>query len=299
MTLRQQRPQTTKYGSLKHSHPYKGQTVVLTSMHGKELAIADIFRSKLDMTLTCTTQIDTDQLGTFTGDIPRPGTMYETAVAKARLGLAGNTVSLGLASEGSFGPDPTFPFIAISTEMMVFVDEERGLILSDTLVTLETNYASKTIISRDDLSGFLDMVGFPAHALIVRPKIGSSLVFKGINTFEALRDAFTQCEGLNDGQGVIVSTDMRAHMNPTRMRIIGMLAHKIADRIHTLCPNCNSPGFGVVGHEKGLPCQGCGQPTQLIHYEICGCQACDFRRNRPRSDSRVWAKEGECAYCNP
>ena len=41
MTLRQQRPQATKYGSPKHSHPYKGQTVLLTSMHGKELAIAD------------------------------------------------------------------------------------------------------------------------------------------------------------------------------------------------------------------------------------------------------------------
>ena len=299
MTSARQRLQAPPHGSHQQHHPYKGQTVLLTSMHGKEVAIADLIHSKLEMTLTCTTQIDTDQLGTFAGEVPRPGTMFETAVAKARLGMAGNNVSLGLASEGSFGPDPTFPFIALSTELMVFVDDERGLVLSETVVTHETNYASHTMMSHDDLTGFLERVGFPGHALIVRPRIGSSIIFKGLNSFEALRDGISRCEGLSGGQGVVVSTDMRAHLNPTRMRVIGILARKLADRILALCPSCHAPGFGIVGHDKGLPCQGCGQPTSLIHYEICGCQACGFQRKRLRSDSRVWAREGECYYCNP
>ncbi len=299
MTLGRKSPQGIGHGSCQHHHPYQGRSVLLTSMHGKQAAIADIFRSKLGMTLSCTTQIDTDQLGTFTGDIERPGTMYDTALAKARLGLADKTAVLGLASEGCFGPDPTFPFVALSTELMVFVDDERGLIVSESLVTHETNYASQTMMSCDDLNGFLDKVGFPGHALIVRPKTGSSVVFKGIQTDEALQDAMTRCACLNGGQGVIVSTDMRAHLNPTRMRVIRTLAQKLADRILTPCPNCQSPGFGTIGHEKGLPCLACGQPTHLIHHEICGCQVCDFREKRPRSDLRAWAQEGECAYCNP
>ena len=44
---------------------------------------------------------DTDVLGTFTGDVPRPGSPFETAVAKARIGMGLTGCSLGLASEGT------------------------------------------------------------------------------------------------------------------------------------------------------------------------------------------------------
>ena len=73
-------------------------------MHRKEEAIAPALMSALGLLVEPTAGLDTDQLGTFSGEIPRSGTMLEVAVRKARLGMSVMGLPLGLASEGTFGP---------------------------------------------------------------------------------------------------------------------------------------------------------------------------------------------------
>ncbi|HAN70836.1 MAG TPA: hypothetical protein DCQ36_04495, partial [Actinobacteria bacterium] len=66
--------------------------------------------------------IDTDAFGTFAGDVPRVGTPTEVAIAKARAGMQLLGLDIGLASEGSIGPDPVSGLIMRDTEFVVLVD---------------------------------------------------------------------------------------------------------------------------------------------------------------------------------
>lgn len=85
---------------------HTGQRVALLTRHGKEQVSAPV----LDLALGCRVErvdgYDTDLLGTFTRDIARAGTQLEAACKKARIGMELSYFPLGLASEGSFGPDP-------------------------------------------------------------------------------------------------------------------------------------------------------------------------------------------------
>ena len=73
---------------------FSGRRAALATMHGKEAAIAPAFRDRLGLVLETPQVIDTDALGTFTGEIPRVGSMRKTAIAKARLGMAATGLAL-------------------------------------------------------------------------------------------------------------------------------------------------------------------------------------------------------------
>ncbi len=64
------------------AHPYRGLWAAIATMHGKEHAIAPALCGWFDMTVTVAPGIDTDALGTFTGEIARAGTMVDAARAK-------------------------------------------------------------------------------------------------------------------------------------------------------------------------------------------------------------------------
>ena len=282
------------------SHPYTGRTVVLATMHGKETAIAPPFRELLGLEVLRASGIDTDQLGTFTGERPRPGSMLETAKAKAELGLTGTGEQLGLASEGSFGPHPVIPFMAGGVELILFVDRERGLAISETMPSPATNFAHRLVSGDEDCGDFLAHVGFPSHALVVSPNEASERWFeKGIRDYDALRRAIALAV-LDSADGrALVQTDMRAHMNPTRMQSLQVLARRLAARLARLCPACNGPGFGRVDVERGLPCEACDTPTEGILNEIAGCSSCAYRHRVARRDGLTRAPQAQCPRCNP
>ena len=91
------------------SAPYAGRKTVLDTMHGKEEAIAPVLRAGLGLTVSTTSDIDTNAPGTFTGEIPRDGTVREAAIAMARLDMEAVDLRIGLANEGSYGPHPQSP----------------------------------------------------------------------------------------------------------------------------------------------------------------------------------------------
>lgn len=281
--------------------PYAGRRIALATMHEKDKIIAPPMRDRLGAELVVPAGLNTDALGTFSGEIKRQGTMGEVAIAKARLGMAATGLKFGLASEGTYGPHPQIPFIATGIELLVLVDDERGLIVSESLIDEAPSFDHTNAKPGDDISRFLSRIGFPEHAVIVGPNEPATKgpVVKGIRGASDLSRAIvTAAETSRDGLA-LVQTDMRAHMNPTRMATLGRLAAKLADRLNHTCPTCAAPGFGLVEVEKGLPCEWCGGPSVMLRHQVFGCVVCDHREKRPRPDGLTQADPGHCPACNP
>lgn len=281
--------------------PYQGQHAVLATMHGKEAAIAPVFHRRLGLEVATAPGLDTDALGTFTGEVPRVGTIREAAIAKAGLGMRATGMTIGLASEGSYGPHPHIPFIPGGVELMVMVDDMRGIVVAEHLIDDAPAIAHVFAEAGDDLGPFLDRIGFPHHALIVKPAEGDgdAPIIKGIRNRSELYQAVATCSARSRDGRALVQTDMRAHMNPTRMATLSRLASALAARLASLCPACGAPGYGQVDVETGLPCEWCGAPSVMVRHAILGCVACAHRETRPRADGKTHADPGHCPQCNP
>lgn len=275
---------------------YKDQNVLLASKHEKEQAIAAPFMTRLSCTLTVN-DFDTDQFGTFTGEIARTLSPYETCLLKAKTAAEQDNYAYSVASEGSFGPHPAFPLVPSAHELMVFIDREHDWIIAEQLVSQKTNYAMITINKNTNIDAFLKRVRFPSHALIVQGSSDNRVVAKGINHFETLIHHLTI--GFKNEKELLLTTDMRAMMNPTRMEVIGELADKLALRIATLCVQCACPGFGFKSTRGKLPCAFCGSSTSFYEEEVWGCIACEHQEYKMRRDGLLKADPTYCDYCNP
>ena len=270
-------------------HPYRGSRVALATQHGKERALAPPLARRPGL-IVASVAIDTDRFGTFTGTVARAGTAAEAALAKARAGMEASGLPVGLASEGSFGPHPWLPFGAGGVETLAFIDAVRGLELTLSAVSRRTNFAHQEVTDGADIAAFLARIGFPSHALVVKGADGSVLA-SGIQDMATLAPLAWP--------GHRLETDMRAHLNPTRMAAIRSLAGRLAARLATLCPACGCPGFGQVDMQRGLPCSSCSQPTQGVLALVDGCTACGHRESRARPDGVTAASPASCDWCNP
>lgn len=289
--------------------PYRGARVALATRHGKQRVIGRALRHGLGAELLHLPEIDTDALGSFCGNVARRGTARQACVAKAELALEQGGTGLAIASEGSFGPHPAVPLLPVGIECLVFLDPGRGLQVHEELLARRTNFAQRRV-RRDDLPGgeptadlerWLQAVGFPSHALIVRALASPSdeVLRKGVVQRSVLLEALHEAIAASADGCARIDTDMRAHCNPTRMASIRELSFRLVRRLATVCPSCRSPGWGVVASLSGLPCGWCGQPTALIRAEIHGCVRCDHRQERPRRDGLRQADPGHCPFCNP
>ncbi len=281
---------------------YQGCCIILTTKHAKSIAIAPPFLEILGASVI-EYVVDTDQLGTFSGEVERQGSALECARKKCEWSLnkLGHDVEFAIASEGSFGPHPFIPFLACDHEILYFIDRQRDYHLHVSQISEKTNYRTGKISSLDEMNKFAEQVDFPSHALVIRSnnRGAKAPIFKGLNTYLALEEAFAECIKYAEDGAVWVETDMRAQYNPSRMQVIGELAHKLSHRLKTHCPNCNNPGWGHVRDEKGLACSCCGSETELMKSEIFGCVKCGYEEHKGRADGKKEADPGCCHYCNP
>ncbi len=285
-------------------NPYTGRTAILATKHGKEQQIAPPFAAALDLHISVPPAIDTDQLGTFSGEIPRHGSPTEVVLQKARLGMQQSNLPLGLANEGSFTPHPDLPMLTLDTEILLFVDDELDITVQEIVISEETVATQTTVHSLADLSTFLERAHFPSHALIVRPHaVQPSLVpdgiTKGITDLHTLERAIKSSASISPDGLALVETDLRALMNPTRQRVIATAAQRLAHRLTQHCPVCNSPGWGIIDSVPGLPCEWCSAPTPLLREHIYGCPHCPHRTSAPRPDGIRSAPAARCPFCNP
>lgn len=282
--------------------PYRGQRAVLTTMHGKERVIEPVLREELGLEIVVPNGLDTDSLGTFSGEIPRAGTMREAAVAKARLGMSATGLRIGVASEGSYGPHPHVPFLAGGIELLVLVDDIRGIVVAEHIIDDAPVYSHVFARTIEELDPFLKTIGFPVQGVIVssaEDAMAGCTIRKGIRRNDELKAALVECAALSGDGRALVQTDMRAHMNPNRMGSIRRLTAAFSKRLAQRCPSCAMPGYGQVDVETGLPCEDCGAPSLMVRHQVFGCAACDHQERRPRPDGRAYADPGHCPLCNP
>lgn len=275
---------------------YKNQSVLLASKHEKEKAIAKVFFDTLSCTLDVQ-EFDTDQFGTFTGEIARTLSPYDTCLLKAKRAAEDYGYDLAIASEGSFGAHPAFPFIPSDHEIMVFLDRKNNWVIAEQYTTPKTNYSMMTITPQTAIEDFLEKAGFPEHALTLQTNSDKRVIAKGVRDIETLQAALRL--GFQHEKELFLATDMRAMMNPLRMQAISELAKKLALRIQCSCPNCFTPGFGFKKTSGSLLCNDCTSPTSLYRQEVWGCIQCDYQETHPRKDGLETAKPQYCHYCNP
>ena len=148
---------------------YLGQSVTLLTQHGKEIPLSEVLVSGLGCQIQHVSDYDTDQFGTFTRDIGRVGSQLDAARAKARMGMRLSGLSLGLASEGAFGPDPISFLLPHNLELLLWIDEGLGIEVIAT-ASGNTNFSHKTVSDSDEAKRFAKSAGFPEHYLVVPEK---------------------------------------------------------------------------------------------------------------------------------
>lgn len=274
---------------------YHGARFALLTQHGKEQAIAPAFTRVLGARVLRVAGVDTDALGTFTREIPRPGTQLETAATKARVAREHSGLAFGLGSEGAFVP-ATF-CSSWNLELVVLDDGDRDVQIVGRAEG-PGHHVQHTLLDLADLQGAATAAGFPEHGLTVRPSGADGLpVYKDLDTYESLHAACERASRQSLTGTVWLESDLRAHRNPARMRRIAIATADLLERMQRSCPACASPGFGRIGFERGLPCFECNDPTEAVAAELHGCTRCSFTSRVPVERTRVPAYF--CPSCNP
>ena len=277
-------------------NPYVAKIAVLPTLHGKESVIAPVFQNLLSISVQVAT-IDTDQFGTFAGEVPRTLSQLETAVAKAQAAIASTGIPLAIASEGTIAPNPLIPIAISDLETMVFVDSERGIVIHESYRSAEITAVREIFQPGEYLDGFLAKADFPSHAMIVRSQKADSVQsVKGIRDKETLVHAIEELARFTGS--VVVESDLRAAFSPSRMKNIGECARLLALRIASNCPHCNTPGWGRVSPIFGLPCADCGSSVETaVMADQYGCVSCEHKQSIGRAATLADARF--CDSCNP
>lgn len=267
-------------------------------MHEKQRAIAPSFESVLGFQMEVGA-LNTDELGTFTGEIERSLPPKECAKVKCFHALSAHGKQIGIANEGSFIPHPVLPFVTVDYEIFFFADLEIGFDMCVSKIFKETNFSFGVFSTFDSIQEFVKAAQFPSHALIVRPHCweDKKVCFKGIQSIDDLYDAFERSRCVSSDKQVWIGTDMRAHKNPTRMQHLKKFSEEIAHRLATSCPACSIPGWGPVDRTMGLPCADCGAETKWIKEIVWGCCQCAHKESI--RCEQILAEPQYCPLCNP
>lgn len=277
---------------------FSGRKALIASMHGKDVVIGPVLEAYLAVESFTEPSLDTDQFGTFTGEVERPGDPVSTLKKKILTALKISGHTLGIGNEGSFGPHPSIPFVASDHEVVMLIDLANNLQLHASQISTETNYNARTITTVRELIDFADEARFPSHGIILRQmKDGRTTAMrKGILSWESLHAAFLgfACPGAE----VLAETDMRALYNPSRMNVIGEATQRLMEKLLKTCPSCHWPGFDVSRTEGGLPCQYCASATRQTLLHVSECTKCGFIKEEYYPVTRH-ADPMFCDHCNP
>lgn len=277
---------------------FVGRKLIIATKHKKENVIAPLFRKAFEVECFVDPFFDTDSLGTFTGEIERKEDPVTTLRQKCLLAMESNGCDLGIASEGSFGPHPSFFFMPSDDELMIFIDKKNNLEILARNLSTSTNFNGKYITNEKELIQFAASVVFPSHALIIqKDKNDFSFIQKGIHDKKELLNQFNFC--LENFNGAYVETDMRAMHNPMRMQVIEEVTVQLIEKIQSKCPACSTLGFSIGELIAGLPCEWCGYPTSSIRYRRYVCAKCDYTEDKLHPNGKKFEEPMYCNICNP
>ena len=273
---------------------FRGSSFVVATMHGKEEQVVPELKEKLGLVFLPLGAFDTDRFGTFTGDVPRMGTQEEAALRKAEAALAMSTARFALASEGSFGPHPTLPFVTADQELLLLLERDQPHAWMVWEVSADTNAFEETITTLTQGMEVARAHGFPEAGMVV--KAAGDFSRKGLCSEADLEAALK--DALQVGE-VVLMADLRAMHNPKRRAVIAKAARQLADVLMAHCPSCSFPGFRVVEREPGLPCAWCGTPGRMTLRAHRRCQCCGFQSTQEHPDGVTEMPAQYCDQCNP
>lgn len=277
---------------------FDGRTLVIATKHAKERVIAPILEEALGVTCVVADGVDTDELGTFTGEVERTLDPISTAREKCRRAMDASGYDLAVANEGSFGPHPVMVYAPGDEELLILVDERNGLELVVREVSAATNFAAKEVPDEAALLEFAAKAHFPEHALILRAaKDSSRSIYKGITEKSRLLATFREVQ--DEAGSAYVETDMRALYNPMRMAVIGDATRKLVALLEARCPACGWPGFRITEVIPGLPCGLCGLPTNSASRHISSCEKCGHAEEVRFPAGKTTEDPMYCEFCNP
>jgi len=286
------------YNRTMKASPFNGRPLLIATQHGKEQVIAPVLERVLGVECFSNSEFDTNTLGTFSGEVERTLDPLAAARAKCLHAMEAHQCDLAVASEGSFGPHPAIPFAQADDELLICIDKKLNLEIVVRALSMDTNFNAMTIRTKAELLEFAKKVQCPEHGIVLRPeKEVYDPIYKGITSLEELVHAFKTLK--YQYENVYAETDMRAMVNPSRMKVIGEAAEKLAEKMASRCPECDRPGFGITEVQKGLPCGWCGQPTNSILKHIYKCQGCSFSKTVLHPKGKTKEDPMYCDFCNP
>lgn len=272
---------------------WQGLQVAFLTRHHKLPLIAPSLEP-LGLNLVLTTDYDTDQLGTFAGDVPRQLSPLECAKQKALLACELTGCRFGIGSEGSFGGGPLPGLLCWDDELLLLHDSHTGqdiVAIASGAVPL----APIRVEAETDLA--LQLAAFDvAQGWILKR---ANHIIKGLVGFHAIQTAL---HGLDSGCAqenapIELLPDLRAMHCPVRQDYIRKAAEQLAQRLLSRCPQCTAPDFWLKGAEYGLPCEACSFPTRERKAQIKRCDCCGYREREAVQDK--FADPGRCDLCNP
>jgi hypothetical protein len=277
---------------------FEGRQLVIASMHQKEQVLQPLLEASLMVNVAVAAGLNTDLLGTFSGEVARIADPLSTARKKCELAMELTGCDLVLASEGSFGPHPSAFFLPANEEWLLLIDRKHQLEIHARHLSTATNFAGQEFSSLEELDAFASKVGFPSHGLILRrSKDELEGLLKGITDPDLLRTAAIQ---LLETQGAgYVETDMRAMFNPSRMQVIQETAQLLIQKLNSYCPSCQLPGFAVTAAEPGLPCGLCGTPSSAALAHLLVCSHCQHQEKVLFPHGKKTEDPQYCQVCNP
>lgn len=254
---------------------HRGATVAFVTKHGKEQLVRPLLEAEgLGLVHV---ERDTDLLGTFSGSVRRERSPLETARTKAAWAFeACPAARFALASEGSFGPHPSLPWTASGSELVLLVDRLTNLELLGLDLTTDTNFATSTVSTPNEARAFAEKAQFPSHGLFADGVPVITLPLRG---------------------PVTLTTDMRAHRNPTRQAAIVRAARHCLRQLVSICAACGWPGDPLETRTPGLPCAACEAPTRAALGVSRRCRHCSLTTWEPAPECS--APEAICDFCNP
>lgn len=277
---------------------FEGRNLLIATKHKKETVIAPLFQKEFGIHCFTSDVFDTDTLGTFSGEISRKEDALTTLRNKAILASTAANCDLVIASEGSFGAHTSVFFAHADEELVMLKDFKNDLEIVAREISMETNFNGQIINSQPELLEFAAKVNFPSHGIILKPtEKNFSKVVKGINSKELLIENYQDLK--KEFGTVYAETDMRAMFNPTRMNVIEKATQKLIEKIKTLCPTCETPGFDIVFAKPGLPCENCSLPTRSTLSYVYQCKNCQHQEEKKYPRGIRFEDPTYCDNCNP
>lgn len=271
--------------------------VAIATMHGKERVIAPLLEAAFGMQCIVS-GVNTDQLGTFSGEVERILSPLDAARQKCFLAMEITGYDMAIASEGSFGAHPTIPFAQANEEVVFLIDNKTGAEFVGRTLTTKTNMSGEQISTYAEALRFARRIGFPRHGMILRREKDSRDIFlKGISDLKVFRTAIL--EFLDQYNSLWLETDMRAMYNPTRMEAIAEATENLIKRLRSECPDCSYPNYWIDQVVPGLPCSQCGLPTRSTLGHKYLCKNCDHQALKYFPNKKMEEEPMYCDHCNP